>query len=322
MTIGFCINSRYGVCFRVKIVLRPNVKIRNTKMQFAVLGYNNTKNIGDSIQSVAVLQHVDQDYIVIDRDNLKEYDGVSCVVVMNGWFSHQPQNWPPSNKIKPIFFGFHITPVAADSYKYHKEYFKSYEPIGCRDLGTAETLRSWGVDAYVSGCATMTFPERATVPVEPRDIVVDIDPFLFCRNDRRRVLSLTHESHIDYTPDTVRNQVASSLLKFYKDNAGSIVTSRIHCAMPCYAMGIPVVYCGIQEYRTKLIHDIGVPSVDFPKFWHQGLRLPKYKRLDFSVLPFVKPDYDEKKNMIARNLRGLLLSYGIKLKAWTSKEYV
>lgn len=289
-------------------------------MQFAVLGYNNTKNIGDSIQSVAVLQHVDQDYIIVDRDNLKEYDGDSCVVVMNGWFSHQPQNWPPSNKIKPIFFGFHMTPFAAEFYKNHIEYFKAHEPIGCRDLGTAETLLSWGVDAYVSGCATMTFPERATAPVEPKDIVVDIDPFIFGREDRRRLLSLTQECFIDYTSDMIRNQTASDLLKFYKENVGAVVTSRIHCAMPCFAMGIPVVYCGVKEYRTKLIDDIGVPSINFPKFWHYGLKLPKYKRLKFSDLPFVKPNYDEKKNTIACNLRRLLQLHGVALKTWSSKE--
>lgn len=291
-------------------------------MQFAVLGYSNTKNIGDSIQTVAVLQHVEQDYIIIDRDCLNEYTGEPCVVVMNGWFSHKPQNWPPSKLITPIFFGFHMTPLAAEFYKNYKEYFKAYEPIGCRDLGTAETLRGWGVDSYVSGCATMTFSERATVPVDPKDIVVDVDPFVFGREDRRRVLSLTQESFIDYTSDIIRNQTASDLLKFYKENVGAVVTSRIHCAMPCFSMGIPVVYCGVKEYRTKLIDDIGIPSVDFPKFWHYGLKLPKYKRLKFSDLPFVKPEYDEKKNAIAHNLRKLLKAHGVALKSWSSREQV
>lgn len=166
----------------------------------------------------------------------------------------------------------------------------------------------------------MTFPERFKSPEAPKDIVVDVDPFIFCREDRRRVLSITQESHIDYTNDVIRNQTAFALLDFYKKNAGAIVTSRIHCAMPCFAMGIPVVYCGVQEYRTQVINEIGVPSVGLPEFWHHGLKLPKYKRLNFTNLPFVNPDYDEKKNKIAHNLRNLLENHSVKLKQWSSKE--
>ena len=289
-------------------------------MKFATLGYTDTQNIGDSIQSVAVLQHIEQDYIIVDRDNLKEYDGDPCVVVMNGWFSHKPQNWPPSKKIHPIFFGFHMTPQASKFYVNHIDYFKKHEPIGCRDAGTADTLQKWGVDAYVSGCATMTFPERAVAPQHGKNIVVDIDRRLFCREDRKNIINVSQESYVDYVDDHTRNNIALQLLNYYKNNAALIVTSRIHCAMPCFAMGIPVIYCGERSYRTHVINLIDLPSVEVPQFWVKSKAYPKNKRLKFDAMPFSKPNYDDTKKSIAAKLRGLLSEHGIRLKDWSSKD--
>ena len=56
-------------------------------------------NIGDYIQALAAAQfypHIDG---FIDRDeDLKDYDGEPCKVIMNGWNMHNPENWPPSKK--------------------------------------------------------------------------------------------------------------------------------------------------------------------------------------------------------------------------------
>ncbi len=279
-------------------------------MNFAVLGYSNTQNIGDSIQSVAVLQHVDQDYKIIDRDRLNEYSGEPCVVVMNGWFSHKPQNWPPAEAITPIFFGFHLTPETAAAYSKHAEYFRKYEPIGCRDEGTAEIIRGWGVEAYVSGCATMTFPERSHAPENGKTFIVDVRRRVFNKNEYRLCNRVSQTSHIDYMDDAFRNAVASNLLSYYRDNASQIITNRIHCAMPCFAMGIPVIYCGAQEYRTKIIEYIGVSTI----------KLPKIRKIKLSNLNFKNPNFDSKKQEIAGQLRSLLSGHGVKLKDWTSKS--
>lgn len=131
-----------------------------THSKFAVFRYDFSDNVGDNIQSLAVSQHVEKVDMFIDRDSLSSYEGEECVVVMNGWFSHRVGNWPPSAAIHPIFFGFHMTTAAMDAYKKHVAYFKKHEPIGCRDPETAKVLREWGIESYVSGCATMTFAKR------------------------------------------------------------------------------------------------------------------------------------------------------------------
>lgn len=35
---------------------------------------------------------------------------------------------------------------------------------------------------------------------------------------------------------------ASALLKRYRDEAGLVITTALHCAQPCAALGIPVVF--------------------------------------------------------------------------------
>jgi len=38
--------------------------------------------------------------------------------------------------------------------------------------------------------------------------------------------------------------LSEEILSYYKDNAKLMITSRFHCAMPCIAMGIPVIFFG------------------------------------------------------------------------------
>lgn len=279
-------------------------------MKIAVFGYSTSGNIGDNIQSLAVAQHIGEALEIVDRDFLSKYDGEPCVVVMNGWFTHRPSNWPPSEKITPIFFGFHMTEKAATGYALHKDYFKRFEPIGCRDEGTADIVRSWGVEAYVSGCATMTFPSRAAEPENGSTFLVDVNPRFFDRVERKAYRQVTHEPEVQFASDKTTNTLAIELLRYYRETAKNIITSRIHCAMPCFAMGIPVIYSGVREYRTQLIDGIGIPTVTFSKF----------RRLRYASLEFGRPDYDRRKAEIANDLRSKLAGYGVTLAPWSVRD--
>ncbi|WP_018184212.1 polysaccharide pyruvyl transferase family protein [Kaistia granuli] len=270
-------------------------------MKIALLDYSNTVNIGDNIQTLAVAQHVDQAYDLVDRDFLHAYSGEPVVVVMNGWFTHEPQNWPPSPAITPIFFGFHMTPDAAEAYRHSRDYFARFAPIGCRDKATAEILKSWDVDAYVSGCATMTFPTRSEEPRQPKLVLVD-QPFKhFLSGERRGHVSISHEVP-SYMSRATKFQVAKDMLEFYRDHAGMVVTSRIHCAMPCAAMGIPTVYTGIQEGRTKVIDMIGIPSA-------QTKRFPRTRLAELSVKA---PNFEDVKARVIADLQARLGAHGIR----------
>ena len=127
-------------------------------MKFGLLEYT-TNNIGDEIQSIAAKQYLPRVDTYLDRDHLHKVENDEKIrLIMNGWFSHKPTNWPPSPNIEPLFVSFHISSKAEDEYTSPKsiEYLSNYEPIGCRDLHTRNLLLENGINAYFSGCLTMT----------------------------------------------------------------------------------------------------------------------------------------------------------------------
>lgn len=116
------------------------------------------KNIGDYIQSIAAEQYTGGDVVQVQREKLHEYNGEPIKLIMNGWFMHFPENWPPSKSIDPLFISFHINPAIAERMLTIEgvEYLKKYSPIGCRDKGTEKILQAKGIDTYLSGCLTLT----------------------------------------------------------------------------------------------------------------------------------------------------------------------
>jgi hypothetical protein len=55
-----------------------------------------------------------------------------------------------------------------------------------------------------------------------------------------------------------RLQFARETIETYGRKAALVVTKRIHCAMPCVAMGIPTVFIGPKTYRTEIVEEIGL----------------------------------------------------------------
>jgi hypothetical protein len=82
-------------------------------MEISVLGFVGSKNIGDYIQTKAVIDIIDSKKTrILDRENLDKYNEDEIKTIINGWFMENPKNWPPSNKIIPLFISFHINPSA------------------------------------------------------------------------------------------------------------------------------------------------------------------------------------------------------------------
>jgi hypothetical protein len=180
---------RETVAFCSFIAGATDTKARCVQMKFGILtfGYNNfswfedhlrrfghyTINLGDNAQSIAI-RHVyrtlgipDDETVLINRDALPSYDGERAILIMNGVFLNWSFPLPPS--IHPIFVGFH-TPE--NVIQQNVETFKRHEPIGCRDSATTELMRSHGVQAFTTGCLTLTLPPRAESPPAPKMFVV------------------------------------------------------------------------------------------------------------------------------------------------------
>jgi hypothetical protein len=217
--------------------------------------YSDTGNLGDEIQSIAARQFFPTVDHWIDREHLHEFyppndEGVS--IVLNGWFMHHAENWPPAPNILPLLISFHISTwrgggvglCAKDVFleKPFAKYLQAFGPVGARDYGTLRLLRDAGIDSYFSGCLSMTLP-RPSVQSRPdllvlNDVSAEVHAFVG-RNTKREIVATAHGN---FAPrDRVRRfEEAERLIQVYA-TASCVITSRIHCALPCLALGTPVL---------------------------------------------------------------------------------
>jgi len=216
--------------------------------KYALLKYS-TKNLGDEIQSIAARQFLPKVDYYIDRDNIDEkHIHNDTNMILNGWFTHNPENWPiKNNNLKPLIISFHISNNYGSSVekltdKESIRYYKKHEPIGCRDISTLNLLKSKGINSYFSGCLTLTLKNR----FEQRGnnvYIVDVDDEVkqiipdHMKNSIK-FLTHSHEGSLNHLENLSK---AQSLLDKYAQ-AKMVITSRLHCALPCLAFGTPVEF--------------------------------------------------------------------------------
>lgn len=227
------------------------------------LGWDGEGNLGDCIQNLAVrnlyskINIFDSDLIKVNRDDIPTYSGPECSLVMQAWYGDYMGTFPLpwTDKICPIFLGFHLNKVNNTRERFIKENIhekmKPFMPIGCRDRNTRDFLLNLGVDAYFSGCMTLTFDTRTKQPEKGKIFMVDLRPRIK-KYIPKKILKqvdeyITHQYFWDKYPITSAGankfeKDAEKILNRYKNEAKLIITSRIHVAMPCVAMGIPVVF--------------------------------------------------------------------------------
>ena len=142
-------------------------------------GTNGWKNIGDYIQSLAGAQYLPRIDEYYDRDD-PEIEGEITKMIMNAWYMWNPEKFPVFERIIPLPISMHISPMISDIlFKNEKviNWFKKYEPIGCRDIGTTELLKSNGIRSYFSGCLTLTLGRKYKFEGERKKLIF-VDPYL------------------------------------------------------------------------------------------------------------------------------------------------
>lgn len=130
-------------------------------------------NVGDMVQSLAALQFLPYVSYYTERRTVADpkHHLPSSFCIMNGWYS--PGMLPPPPYIIPFYISIHISSreVLTDTVIDH---LKLHEPIGCRDASTVFLLREKGIEAYYSGCLTLTFP-RQKLKRSDKIYLVDVD---------------------------------------------------------------------------------------------------------------------------------------------------
>lgn len=243
-------------------------------MKYGVIVYIQTDNIGDDILSYAGMKYLPHVDYVIDRESLdtfcpKQKEYVS--VIMNGWFLFNKFNWPPSPYINPKIIGIHFSNNnfrgIGDEYLdgLGQEYLKKNSPIGCRDTGTMEKMMSRNISAYLSGCLTLTLSKFKNVENTDKYVLVDVPDILADKMQKelgpQRIERFSHfvipsERGAEWS---IRCERVENILKKYQ-GARLVITTRLHCALPCLALGTPVI---LIEETSK---DYTERKSDFSKY--------------------------------------------------------
>ena len=139
------------------------------------------------------------------------------------------------------------------------EYFKQYAPIGARDRSTEKLLQDAGVESYFSGCMTLTLERPNVAKVDDLIVVNDVSHEVYEHLKRRSGKSLFRTSHVGYSAADQNDRFARAreLLSLYA-RASCVVTARLHCALPCLAMGTPVllIEAAADAYRFSGLWDL------------------------------------------------------------------
>lgn len=229
---------------------------------YACLSYNSSMNLGDEIQSIAAIEqfraHNKSVTENIDRDTRSISSDETLVCSYNGWFDGDYCLWPPSGNVKPLFISFHINevpkePCYASIEKYKtvmtslidpkfKEYYMEHSPIYTRDRHTEGKLCSIGVNAKFLGCLTMTLPSPQ-ISLDKREgvYIVDVEAESYGKIPEAIRTSALRVTHVSQSVDRQEKMVqAHHLLSLYQ-RAKLVVTSRLHCILPCLAFNTPVI---------------------------------------------------------------------------------
>jgi hypothetical protein len=239
----------------------------------------------------------------------------------NGWLDGSYMTWHSEADVDPLLISVHINETIKDqSYKWldeHKIKFKSlvdagyaeilHTDIGARDIHTYTKLIRSGfpTNVYLSGCITMTLGvtrrkrnernERKRNGIYLSDVSKNSLRKYVPDDLLLRAQSITHVYQHDLKAPgvtAVKFAMAKQLLKIYK-NAQLVITSRLHCALPCLAYGTPVLYYHQNAAPTDVRYQGLIDTIPVI-----GRDLIDYDNV-VNVLP---PDFDSKVNIIMQKV--------------------
>ena len=346
------------------------MKKTDSFFKYGVIVHGSSKvvNIGDYIQAVASAQFLPHVDIFLEREKIGEYDGEEVKAIMNAWYMYDGNQWPPSKKIHPLYISIHINKTAKHIFSTPEsiDYLKNYTPIGCRDKSTKQYLDNLGINAYFSGCMTLTLGFKYKRNVHNSNVYF-VDPAmpgignvfnqmrLFWKSifhykkvspifrkkypqaktifkEHRRWLA-TAAFYIEYRKYFDENMLLNAEYInqgniFYKQNfqthkerfieaerlikqyatARLVVTSRIHCALPCTGLETPVIYtyqCSQDENSScrldGLLQLFNVMNIDSYGHIHPLSDFDSSNKISVNNLPIIKYEWKELANdMIAR----------------------
>lgn len=240
-------------------------------MKYGLISYDYTINLGNEIQSIAARRFLPKVDYYIDHEKIHEFDENENVkMIMNAWYLDCLKAWPPSENINPLLISMHFNSkkqtqkvILSDE---SREFLSEYGPVGCRDYYTQNFLQQNDIEAYFSGCLTLTLDsgnkynykdENNEYILISSDKSSELIPFLKQKTEKKiYVINQDFPPSFDKAfpgsiPKSLYNFtsyynaeekffIAENILRLY-ENASCVITDRLHCALPCLALKTPVL---------------------------------------------------------------------------------
>ena len=231
--------------------------------------------MGDIIQAKGVYSILkkmnvpDKDIVYLDRDCLADYNGNEYIILLvSGAFGYFPgtrlRMLPFPEKIIPIFLGISCIDEKNMAYFENNRYLRD-EIIGCRDMQTLDLFRRYGFKAFFTGCVSLCIEEKCCAnEYSMNDVVISNGVpqgvLKYMPNSIREKRIIVdqqvnmEEQYITANPldaQEIFDEKARSLFELYKKSS-LVITSKMHCALPCLAMKKPVIFVKDSlDYRFR-----------------------------------------------------------------------
>lgn len=208
-----------------------------------------TDNIGDEIQSIAARRFLPRVDYYLDRDNI---DGLEVQprekvkVIMNGWYSHKPELFPPdSPNIDPLLISMYISDHVKERFgsDRSRHFLNAHGPVGARNTDTKDYFDQIGVSSYFSGCLTLTIQKSPHIKKRNFILAVDVpERALTILREKSTLPVLDMGAYITTDAMTTEERFALAELYLYLyQSAQCVVTTRLHATLPCLALETPVL---------------------------------------------------------------------------------
>lgn len=292
------------------------------KNKFLLFEYSNhsliydSYNLGDYVQTIATkhaLESIfaDADFEYFDRDNLGFYrnlKGEKIPCIMQGWFAYG-YDFLPSKDILGIYIGTHFTRASQEfllEILVCCPYILADLEIGCRDRFSLTFCQKYNIESYFSRCLTLSLPKREKKDSQNKVFLVDLPSEIIDLLPSEVKENAEIVSHFVNLGDKIHwdsyRLAAETLLERYKNEARLVITTRLHCANPCVAFGIPVILFKIdkeQDNRFSALDSI------LPMYSIDDLR---ENRVDFAPKAL---DIESLKHAMIENLKlSILKAFG------------
>ena len=233
-------------------ILGP-AKNHDSEKSFGLIHYLESDNIGDEVQSIASAHFLPRVDVLLPRDKPLPPLKKETTVLMNAFWRHYSWLYQPMTNIYPVTVAMHVTSAwnSASKKKWieNKSFFAKFSNIGTRDTTTLDIFKEIGIPAQMTGCMTPFIQNPFQgLPRTDKIYFVDVDKYM------EKLIPAHITANATIIKQVVSREESNGMVRYVNAynriekyaQAKLIITTRIHCALPCVALGTPVIFLNLK----------------------------------------------------------------------------